>query len=125
MWVIRSGSVDEPRRRRGSAIGDRRPVIDPGDDRSACSASAAIADADPIPEGDYTTGPMTAEMMAAAVEAHGLDPDVARSFAENEGFKIHEVMTMRLKDGNLTLLQSLDGGTPTVGWMAPMPLPTT
>ena len=79
-------------------------------------ASAAIADADPIPEGDYTTGPMTVEMMAAAVEAHGLDPDVARSFADNEGFKIHEVMTMRLKDGNLTLLQSLDGGTPTVGW---------
>ena len=72
--------------------------------------------ADPIPEGDYTTGPMTAEMMAAAVEAHGLDPDAARSFAENEGFKIHEVMTMRLKDGNLTLLQSLDGATPTVGW---------
>ena len=80
------------------------------------AASAAQAAADPIPEGDYTTGQMTAEMMAAAVEAHGLDPDAARSFAENEGFKIHEVMTMRLKDGNLTLLQSLDGATPTVGW---------
>ena len=81
----------------------------------AASPSAQAA-ADPIPEGDYTTGPMTADMMAAAVEAHGLDPHAARSFAENEGFKIHEVMTMRLKDGNLTLLQSLDGGTPTVGW---------
>ena len=76
----------------------------------------SAATADPIPEGDYTTGPMTADMMAAAAEAHGLDPDDARSFAENEGFKIHEAVTMRLKDGSLTLLQSLDGGTPTVGW---------
>ena len=82
----------------------------------AASPSAQAAAADPIPEGDYTTGPMTAEMMAAAVEAHGLDADAARGFAENEGFKIHEVVTMRLKDGNLTLLQSLDGATPTVGW---------
>jgi len=82
----------------------------------AASPAAQAADADPIPEGDYTTGPMTAEMMAAAVEAHGLDADAARGFAENEGFKIHEVVTMRLKDGNLTLLQSLDGATPTVGW---------
>jgi hypothetical protein len=82
----------------------------------AASPSAQAAAADPIPEGDYTTGPMTADMMAAAVEAHGLDPHAARSFAENEGFKIHEVLTMRLKDGNLTLLQSLDGATPTVGW---------
>jgi len=80
------------------------------------AASAAQAAADPIPEGDYTTGPMTADMMAAAAEAHGLDPDAARGFADNEGFKIHEVMTMRLKDGNLTLLMSLDGATPTVGW---------
>ena len=80
------------------------------------SASTAKAVADPIPEGDYTTGPVTADMMAAAAEAHGLDPDDARSFAENEGFKIHEVVTMRLKDGALTLLQSLDGRTPTVGW---------
>ena len=82
----------------------------------AASPAAQAAAADPIPEGDYTTGPMTAEMMAAAVEAHGLDADAARGFAENEGFKIHEVVTMRLKDGNLTLLQSLDGATPTVGW---------
>ena len=82
----------------------------------AASPSAQAAAADPIPEGDYATGPMTVEMMAAAVEAHGLDPDAARGFAKNEGFKIHEVMTMRLKDGNLTLLMSLDGAAPTVGW---------
>jgi hypothetical protein len=82
----------------------------------SASPSDAKAVGDPIPEGDYTTGPVTADLMAAAAGAHGLDPDDARSFAENEGFKIHEVVTMRLKDGALTLLQSLDGGTPTVGW---------
>ena len=60
--------------------------------------------------------PLTAEMMVAAVEAHGLDPADARSLVAREGFTENEVVTMRLADGQLTLLQSLDGGTATVGW---------
>jgi hypothetical protein len=83
---------------------------------SATPAGSEAAIAEPIPEGDYTTGPITAEMMVAAVEAHGLDAADARSFAEGEGFDVHEVVTMRLRDGTLTLLQSLDGGPATVGW---------
>ncbi len=55
-------------------------------------------------------------MMVAAAEAHGLDPAKARSFVAGEGFTANEVVTMRLADGQLTLLQSLDGGTPTDGW---------
>ena len=60
--------------------------------------------------------PLTAEMMVAAVEAHGLDPAKAHSLVAEEGFTEHEVVTMRLADGQLTLLQSLDGRTPTIGW---------
>ena len=60
--------------------------------------------------------PLTAEMMVAAIEAHGLDPADARSFVAREGFTENQVETMRLADGQLTELQSYDGGTPTVGW---------
>jgi hypothetical protein len=79
------------------------------------SPSAPVADA-PIPEGDYTTGPITADMMVAAVEAHGLDAAMARQFVEGEGFTVHETVTVRLRDGVLTLLQSMDGARPAVGW---------
>lgn len=83
---------------------------------SATPPGSEAAIAEPIPEGDYTTGPITTEMMVAAVKAHGLDAADARSFAEGEGFEVHEVVTMRLRDGTLTLLQSMDGGRATVGW---------
>jgi hypothetical protein len=82
----------------------------------APSPSVPPASPDPLAESDYVSGPLTAEMMVAAVEAHGLDPADARSFVAREGFTDNEVVTMRLADGQLTLLQSLDGGTPTVGW---------
>ena len=80
------------------------------------SPSAASAAPDPLAEGDYVSPPLTAEMMVAAVEAHGLDPADARSLVVREGFTENEVVTMRLADGQLTLLQSLDGGTAAVGW---------
>jgi hypothetical protein len=82
----------------------------------APSPSVPPASPDPLAEGDYVSGPITAEMMVAAVEAHGLDPADARSLVAEEGYTENEVVTMRLADGQLTLLQSLDGGTATVGW---------
>ena len=54
--------------------------------------------------------------MIAAVEAHGLDGGMGREFADGEGFTVHETVTVRLRDGALTLLQSMDGATPAVGW---------
>jgi hypothetical protein len=83
---------------------------------AAPSLSAPPASPDPLAEGDYVSPSLTAEMMVAAVKAHGLDPADARSLIAEEGFTQNEVVTMRLADGQLTLLQSLDGGTPTVGW---------
>ena len=83
---------------------------------AAPSPSAPAASPEPLPEGDYVSAPLTAEMMVAAVEAHGLDPADARSLVAEEGFTENEVVTMRLADGQLTVLQSIDGGTPTVGW---------
>ena len=88
------------------------PSAPPASLRPAASAD----DPDPIPEGSYTTGPITAEMMVAAVKAHGLKASDAESFIKNDGFKVHEVVVLTLADGTLTLFQSLDGGTPTVGW---------
>jgi hypothetical protein len=82
----------------------------------APSPSVLPASPDPLAEGDYVSAPLTAEMMVAAVEAHGLDPADARSLVAGEGFTDNEVVTMRLADGQLTLRQSIDGGTPTVGW---------
>ena len=82
----------------------------------AASPSVPQASPDPLAEGDYVSGPLTAEMMVASVEAHGLDPADARSFVAGEGYKENEVVTMRLADGQLTLLQSMDGGTAAVGW---------
>lgn len=55
-------------------------------------------------------------MMVAAVKAHGLDPAEIPSFVAREGFTDNEVVTMRLADGQLTLLQSIDGGPAAVGW---------
>jgi hypothetical protein len=83
---------------------------------AAPSPSAPPASPEPLAEGDYVSPPLTAEMMAAALEAHGLDPADARLIVAEEGYKDNEVVTMRLADGQLTLLQSVDGGTPTVGW---------
>jgi hypothetical protein len=84
---------------------------------SAASSPAEPSEApDPLAEGDFVSPPLTAEMMVAAVEAHGLDPADARVFIANEAYTDNEVVTMRLANGQLTLLQSLDGGTPTVGW---------
>ena len=82
----------------------------------AATPAVPPASPDPLAEGDYVTGPLTAEMMVAAVEAHGLDPADARSLVAEEGFTENEVVTMRLAGGQLTLLQSIDGGTATVGW---------
>ena len=90
------------------------PATPPPSD--APSRSAPPASPDPLPEGDYVSPPLTAEMMVAAMEAHGLDPADARSFVTGEGFTENEVVTMRLADGQLTVLQGIDGGTPTVGW---------
>jgi hypothetical protein len=86
---------------------------------SAATPSASPASPDPLAEGDYVSPPLTAEMMVAAVEAHGLDPADARTFIAGEGYKENEVVTMRLADGQLTLLQSLDGATPIDGWHGP------
>jgi hypothetical protein len=83
---------------------------------AASSPSKPSASPDPLAEGDYVSPPLTAEMMVAAVEAHGLDPADARALVAEEGFTDNEVVTLRLADGQLTLLQSLDGGTATVGW---------
>ena len=83
---------------------------------AAPSPSAPPASPDPLAEGDYVSPPLTAEMMVAAVEAHGLDPADARSLVAEEGFTENEVVTMRLSDGQLTVFQSLDGGPPTLGW---------
>jgi hypothetical protein len=80
------------------------------------SPSAPPASPDPLAEGDYVSGPLTADMMVAAVEAHGLDPVAAGSFVAGEGYTENEVVTMRLAEGQLTLLQSMDGGTAVVGW---------
>jgi hypothetical protein len=80
------------------------------------SPSAPPASPDPLGEGDYVSPPLTAEMMVAAVEAHGLDPASARAFVAAEGFADNEVVMVRLADGELTLFQSMDGGAPRVGW---------
>ena len=107
-----SGSVATPQATPSAAA--TAPATAPPS--AAPSPSAPPASPDPLAEGDYVSPPLTAEMMVAAVEAHGLDPADARSFVAEEGFTENEVVTMRLADGQLTLLQSLDGGTPTVGW---------
>jgi hypothetical protein len=52
----------------------------------APSPSVPPASPDPLAEGDYVSGPITAEMMVAAVEAHGLDPADARSLVAEEGY---------------------------------------
>ena len=90
------------------------PATPPPSD--APSPSAPQASPDPLAEGDYVSPPLTAEMMVAAIEAHGLDPADARAFVAQEGFADDAVVTMRLADGQLTELLSSDGGTPTIGW---------
>ena len=107
-----SGSVATPQATPSAAA--TAPATAPPS--AAPSPSAPPASPDPLAEGDYVSPPLTAEMMGAAVEAHGLDPADARSFVAGEGFTENEVVTMRLADGQLTLLQSMDGGTPKVGW---------
>ena len=105
-----SGSVASPQ---AAASASAPASSTPAPPSAAPSPSAST---DPLAEGDYMSPPLTAEMMVAAFEAHGLDPAGARSFVAEEGFTENEVVTMRLADGQLTVLQSLDGGTPTVGW---------
>jgi hypothetical protein len=83
---------------------------------AAPTPSAPPASPDPLPEGDYVSPHLTEDMMVAAVEAHGLDPADLRPFFAEEGFTDYEVVTMRLADGQLTLFQSNDGGTPILGW---------
>jgi hypothetical protein len=83
---------------------------------AAPSPTAPPASPDPLPEGEYVSPPLTAEMMVAAVEAHGLDPADLRPFFAEEGFTDNEVVTIRLADGQLTLFQSNDRGTPILGW---------
>jgi hypothetical protein len=108
-----SGSVASPQ---ATAVATAPAPTTAAKPSVAPTPSALPASPDPLAEGDYVSGPLTAEMMVAAVEAHGLDPADAGSFVANEGYTENEVVTMRLADGQLTLLQSLDGAAPTVGW---------
>ena len=108
-----SGSVASPQATPSAAAAAPTTPAPPS---AAPSPSAPPASPDPLAEGDYVSPPLTAEMMVAAVEAHGLDPADARSFVAEEGYTENEVVTMRLADGQLTLLQSMDGGTPD-SWM--------
>ena len=64
-----------PRQRPSPTAARRRHAAPPS---AAPSPSAPPASPDPLAEGDYVSPPLTAEMMVAAIEAHGLDPADAR-----------------------------------------------
>lgn len=107
-----SGSVATPQATPSAAAA--APATAPPS--AAPSPSAPPSSLDPLPEGDYVLPPLSAEMMVAAIEAHGLDPADARTFVAQvaqEGTE-YAVITMRLADGQLTVLQGIDGTE--VGW---------
>jgi hypothetical protein len=70
---------------------------------------------DPIPQGDYVSGPIDSALIASTVRAAGFpDADiqpVIDAFAATSA-----VITLRLRDGVLTELQSSDGRTAEIGW---------
>ena len=97
------------------AFYEAAPFTPAGGSASAQVTPSPPATADPIPQGDYVSGPVDAALIASTLRAAGFpDTDIQQVIAAVGATTA--VFTLRLRDGVLTELQSSDGRPPVIGW---------